>query len=170
MADEHLSQKETAKRLGITPREVRNLGKRDDDSIPRGDDGKYPWPEARDWYVRFKQEELLRRRGLDEGGSYQDARAKKTAMQARLAELEVFRREGELVALSDIAVLVHSPLEAVDAALKSAPSRHAPELAAAAGLKVQEAKRHLDTIMEEVRSSLRDARGDSPYDLVKVDA
>lgn len=94
MATEYLTQKDLSTRLSISTRQIRNLH---DEGIPREKNGRYPWPEARDWYIQFKQEEALWRAGHAEGADYEAARAEKMRAEAILRGLTVAERRGLLV-------------------------------------------------------------------------
>lgn len=153
-----LTQIDCAERLGISTRQLRALSG-SDGPVPRNEDGSYPWPECQKAYVAFKQQEKLKRTGHKETSEYEQARARKVAAQARLAELEVLQREGELIALSDVEQMVRGPLEQVDAALRNVPARYASELAAAAKIKVPTAMELLEAVIERIRADLR-ALGD----------
>lgn len=152
---EELTQKELALRLGITTRAVRDLHAH---GIPRLPNGKYPWPDARHWYVRFKQDERERRKGSGEELDLRRELARKTAAQADEAELRLAERRRELIHIRDIERLVREPLEQVDAGLRNAPSRYAPELAELAGISIAKAMQFLEQIMERVRTDLREIR------------
>lgn len=160
MADS-LTQMECSKRLGIQTRQLRKLSG-PDGPVPRNADGSYPWPEAQKGYVAFKQRERLKRSGHGEGSEYEQARVRKVAAQARLAELEAMRLAGDLVAMADIEAMVRAPLELVDAALRNAPARHAADLAAAAKIKVPVAMQLLEDIVERIRADLRTVTDDEP--------
>lgn len=152
---EALLQTELATRLGITTRAVRKLH---DHGIPRDEQtSRYPWPDARDWYIKFKQEEVDRRRGAGSALDFQVERARKTAVQADREELKLAQERREMVHMDDVAELVRAPLERVDGALKNAPARHAGDLAEAAGIPAASAKRLLETVIEAIRGDLRRA-------------
>lgn len=126
-----LSQKDAASRLGITPRQLRRL---DDSGIPRTDDGTYPWPRVRDWYLEFKQREAIDRTlgGSTNGNSskaYYAARARKEAALADLREMEVQERRGELLHIDDLEELVAAPLDRLRTQLLALPGTLAPRLA-----------------------------------------
>lgn len=154
---EPLSQKEFAKRLGISTRAVRDLHAH---GIPRRKDGKYPWPEARHWYIRFKQDERERRQGGGEDLDLRREMARKTAAQADEAELRLAERRREMIHIRDIERLVREPLEQVDAGLRNASSRHAAELAELAGISIAKAMHFLEQVMERIRTDLREIRHD----------
>lgn len=155
MAAEGLTQLEFAERLGITTRAVRKLH---DHGIPRLDNGRYPWPEARHWYIKFKQEEVDRRRAPAGELNLQTELARKTAAQADTAELQLAERRREMIHIRDLEELVRGPLEQVAAALKNAPSRYASALAEAADIPIPRAMRLLEDIVERIRGDLRRAR------------
>lgn len=159
---EELSQVELAKRLGISPRAVRKLhGSDDRPGIPRGENGSYPWPEARNWYLDFKKNEQARRHGGGGGHDFQKERARFTATRADLAELQLAEKRGELIHIRDVAELLRVPLEQANSTLKNAPARHAARLAEEAKIPTPVAMRMLEEIVELVRADLRAARHDS---------
>lgn len=152
---EELTQKELATRLGITTREVRNLHGH---GIPRLENGRYPWPDARHWYIHFKQAERERRQGGYEDLDLRRELARKTAAQADEAELRLAERRRELIHIRDVERLVREPLEQVDAALRNAPSRYASDLAELADISIPKAMQLLESIVERIRTDLREIR------------
>lgn len=148
-----LTQTEAAKRLGITPRQLRTLSGRG--VVSRLADGSYPWPQAEEDYEAFTEESKRKRDAGFGDESYERARARKTAAQAELAEVAVAEKRRQLIPLTEVHALVRKPLEAVDAALKNAPSRHASSMASALGVKVPAAMKALQLITEEIRGELR---------------
>lgn len=151
---ERLTQKDAAERLGITTRHLRDLTKRG--VVTRLEDGSYPWPDVETEHDAFLEEAEERRSAGFGDGSYEQARARKVAAQARLAELEVQQREGELVALADVEAMLAEPLERVNSILQAAPSRHGSQLAKAAGIPLTEARSALADVVEEIRAELRE--------------
>lgn len=127
MAAETLTQKDLAVRLAITPRQIRNLH---DEGLPREDSGRYPWPEARDWYVEFKQHEHVRRLGFETGGSesFEKARARKTAAEADLKLLQLAERRGILVPVDVIQTTLARVAERIRQRILGIPDRWALEL------------------------------------------
>lgn len=155
---EDLNQKQLAKRLGISPRAVRDLHEH---GIPHERNGRslrYPWPKARHWYIEFKQDERERRRGEGRELKLQEEKARETAAKADIAEAKAAQILGELIHVDDVSELVAGPLKQVNATLKNAPSRHAADLAKLAGIKKAAAMKLLEQIMEEVRTDLRRIR------------
>lgn len=149
-AVEELTQKELCKRLGIKARQVRNLHGH---GIPRSPTTRlYPWPDARDWYIRFKQEEKLERSG-GRANSYDAVRARKVVAQAELAEIERDRLLGQLVAIDDVEAMVREPLDRVDAKLLAVPGKWA---ASVLGLEsIPEGMKRLQVIVDDIRAELR---------------
>lgn len=89
-----LSQRDLAAHLGLSTQQIRNL---EDKGIPHRAEGRrklYPVPESIQWYVQFKVDEALGRRG---DADFAEARARREYARARLAEMEVGQAEGELV-------------------------------------------------------------------------
>jgi len=158
---EALSQKELADRLNVSPRQVRNLT--NEGVISRRRDGSYPWPKAHQEWIAFKMTERERRYSKDKLNLTEE-QARHTAIKAEIAELDLAERRGELVHVEDSTRLVRAALEAVDASLKTAPSRYAQDLAAAVKVPTARALRLLEDIIENVRGDLRNARRDGDDD------
>lgn len=160
MAVEELTQVEFAERIGVSTRAVRKLH---DHEIPRLPNGRYPWPEARHWYIRFKQEEVDRRRAPAGELNLQAEMARKTAAQADAAELQLAERRREMIHIRDVEAMVRVPLEQVAAALKNAPSGYAEDLATEADIPIPRAMRILEDIVERIRADLRRARDEDGH-------
>lgn len=152
MPTEELTQKEFARRIDRTPRLVRKLTNQG--ILPRLPNKKYPWPEAHDAWIEFKQTERERRYS---GGDrdLREERARKVAADADLAELKLAQLRSELVHIDDLEKKLRTALHAVDTGLRNAPARHANDLAAAAEIEVPVAIRILEDVVEEVREALR---------------
>lgn len=154
---EDLTQKEAAQRLGISPRHLRRITK--SEVVSRNEDGSYPWPQVRDEHrAHLRSVDDERAAGFGDS-SYEAARARKTAAQARLAELEVAEREGRLIAIEDMEEMLREPLEKVNVVLKNVPSRQGPALAKAADIPLADAKALLSDAIEAVREELREVPG-----------
>lgn len=94
-AGEWITQKELAERLDLTVRQVRNLG---DHGLPRREDGRYPWPDAQKWYIRFKQQEKVQRANVERpNDAERAARTRKLTAEAIARELEIAERQGQLI-------------------------------------------------------------------------
>ena len=124
---EELTQTEAAARLTITTRQLRRIP---DEFTGRLKSGKYPWPECQKGYIRFKQQDELRRRGHSEtrASEYEAARARKVAAQARLAELEVALRESELIPIAVFREVIAEVADRVMGFLKNIPGAWPPQL------------------------------------------
>lgn len=150
---EDLTQKEAAKRIGISPRQLRTLTTRGD--VSRNDDGSYPWPTVREEHRALKAAHEEDRAAGFGDDAYEKARARKTTAQAELAEMQAKKLRGEVVDRKDVAAMVRAPLEAVDRVLKSAPRRHARRWAKVLRVKEAEALELIETLVEDVRTELR---------------
>lgn len=124
---EELSQTQAAARLAITTRQLRRIP---DEFTGRLRNGKYPWPDVHKGYVRWKQQDELRRRGHSEtrASEYEAARARKVAAQARLAELEVAQRESELIPITVFREVIAEVSDRVMGWLKNIPGTWPPQL------------------------------------------
>ena len=123
---EDLTQKEAARRLKITARRLRDLSGRGD--ISRNEDKSYPWPLIREEHRALKAE-ADRKRGVPvEGTSYYEARARHEATKARMAELELMVREGELINVADHRASLARIMDAFRAALLSIPGSWGPRI------------------------------------------
>lgn len=153
---ETLTQKEASKRLGISAKQLRRLTKKHD--APRNDDGSYPWPEVVDWYKDFKQDEALRRRGINrEAGEadYEQARAREKAAKADMAELELLERKGELIPVQVYKDELASVLTSVRSRLLNLPGRLGRELAPE--MKPEEAEQIVEQGVREALEELQRA-------------
>lgn len=122
---EELTQKEAARRLALTPRQLRNLA---DHGVPRLESGLYPWPDTQKWYVEFKKEEERRRSGRSDDTEYEKSRARKMAAQAEREELEVAQLRGELVTLEVVEQEWARSLSRARGVLLALPGKIAPDL------------------------------------------
>lgn len=149
---EALTQKEAAERLGISPSTLRKHTK--DGRVPRNEDDSYPWPEVRDAYLDLKVKAKRKRQSGFGRESYEDARARKFAAQARLAELDVLEREGELVAADDVVALCMQAVDLCDLGLRRGKAPAAKVLAHEAGISEGAALEIVDRVVERVRAEL----------------
>lgn len=126
---EALPQVEVANRLAVSAKQVRRLTKQK--GMPRNDDGSYPWPEVADWYKAFKQEEVLRRKNLDDLPDPDKMLARKRKIEADIKELELRRKKGDLIprhAVLESRLEVYTKMRS---RWENVPGRRAKELAAA---------------------------------------
>ncbi len=159
MPQENITQAELAKRLDRTTKQIRNLTSRH--GMPRNADGSYPWPESHEWWVKFKMEEKDRRRGNDAGVSDLDrARAAKEWALAKMRELELEERMGELVSADYLARQVEDCCTAVRATLNNVPGKYAPRIIGVDS--VGKAQLILQDVVDEVLRSLQEAAEQIP--------
>lgn len=126
MTTEQLSQKDLAKRLDLTTRQIRNLHSH---GIPRLDNGKYPWPDAQKWWVAFKQEEKVQRSGSGKEPSELDkARAEKERALAQLNQLKLEKELGNLVSIDYLDQQLLAALQQTRQVLNNLPGKIAPRL------------------------------------------
>jgi phage terminase Nu1 subunit (DNA packaging protein) len=86
-----------SKLLDLTPRRVQQLAK--EGVIPRAERGRYELVLAVRGYIRY-----LKERSLNPGViSFDEVRARKTAAEAEMAELELSERKKQLVPMEDVA-------------------------------------------------------------------
>ena len=161
MDDLRVNQATIARIFGKDVRTIQRWGAEGFPRIGEGPATTYDVPACVAWAI-----ERERAAAVPLHADYNQALAEKTAAQAELAQMEVAKLRGELVALEDIKPLVRGPLEQVDAALRNAPARYAADLAAAAKLKdgLRRAQRILGDIIERIRDDLRKLAddGDGP--------
>lgn len=131
---------------------MRNL---DELGIPRetDDDGRaiYPWPAALRWYVTYR-EELAARRAAP--ATIDEARERKLVAEARLAEIEVAKREGVLIPLETHEAVVAALAERLRAVLINAPSQYGLDLERA-GVSPADAQTILENIADSLTRALR---------------
>lgn len=155
VALKYLTQKDAAERLRISTSWLRVLTDRG--VIRREEDGSYPWPQVAEDYERY-QADL--EGGEDEPGEivydYDQARARKTQLDADLREDELAVRRGKLIPAEEVLERVRRPLEAVDGALKSARTRHGRAWASRLGISQAEAMDLIGTLVDEIRADLRE--------------
>lgn len=154
---EHVTQKEAAKRLGLSDRRVRTLTGQQ--VLHRGSDGMYPFPRVAaeyEAYTRGREEEQAGDIEEEEAEDFFRARARKTAAEADIAEMDSAKLRGELIHRRDVAALVRAPLEAVNRKLKAAPQRLAKRWAGAMRMTEAEALVLIRDMVEDVRSELQE--------------
>ena len=140
---ELLTVVETAERLFVTERTVRNWLKGND--LPSSESGKgrmLEWRTTLAWYVGYKAEEL----GNDGNGSapdgnvsapdgnvgpeetYEAALSRKTRAEADLKELQLAKARGEVASISDVERVLTSSNIAIQTQMLAVPSRLATQL------------------------------------------
>lgn len=116
-----VSQAELSRILPLTTRQIHNLER---EGMPHRAEGRrkfYPLPGAVDWYVRYR--ERLARSEM-ESTDYEEARARREAARARLAEMEVAREEGRLIPHDVVEeIFGQQMLGSLRAAIRNMPGR-----------------------------------------------
>ncbi|MEZ4414636.1 MAG: hypothetical protein R3E10_02705 [Gemmatimonadota bacterium] len=102
---EWITGAELAHRIGVTPRWVYELigSGLPCDRSRAAREGQVPWPEALEWYIRYRAEWEARRAAPR---SLQESRRRKIEAEARIALIEADRKEESLILLehSDAAI------------------------------------------------------------------
>lgn len=130
-----INQKELAKRLELTPQRIRAMHDEGLEFKKEGRENLYPWPKTREWYADRKEEERRARAenaGRRGGGSEieKEARARKMAAQARLAEIELAKAQAALIPMTVHEEIVTQLAERLVAAIKNLPQSWAKQLTA----------------------------------------
>ena len=120
-----LTPAEAADRLGRSPKWLRELASKQ--GLPRepGRGGRYPWPAIREWHHRYLENKIIEKL---QPSNWRDERAAYTRVQRKLAELELRKREGELVEIEDVVRISGKMLDKLRAGLLNVPSTWTPEL------------------------------------------
>lgn len=128
-AIERLSQTELARRLGLTPRQIRNLEKK---GLPygypkkKGSDKEYPWPTCNLWYIDFRIQSEFERLGRKP--DLDGARARKEDALARRAEWDLAKDQGKFVSAVFLRAQVGRVLEQCVVELRTLTGRWKDEL------------------------------------------
>lgn len=145
-----LTQKETAERLEITPRQLRRIP---DEYTGRLEDGSYPWPETLHGYVRWKQSEILKRKGHESRPPEVDSeRAERLALQNWKLALEIAELEGSLIPVDIHERRCSEFAESVNAALRSIRTRWASEIVGISDVK--QAQQVLASLVNDLLTEL----------------
>lgn len=158
-----LSQGEVAERLGLSTRQVRRLG---DAGIPREEEG-YPWPEVREWYNEFKQQEALDRAfgGADDRQKWMEARARKEAALADLHEIDLAERRASMLHVDDLPELFGTPLRHLELAVRTLPRRIAGRLSPEGELPATPVGELAVIIRDEVHDFLEELADGAPFSM-----
>lgn len=149
-----LTQKETADRLGVSVRWLRDLTKAEEIPCERqGRTLRYLWPGVRDWYNTYLNQIA---REKYEPSDLKEERAGLVRVQRHLAELDFQKKEGKLVEVDTAAEEIKRVTSFLRGRLLNLPGRLGPELV---GLKtISEAVAIVD---REVRETLSEIVGDA---------
>lgn len=146
------TKKELAELLAVTPRQINNLVKEGMPQRLNGGRPKYGM-EAVTWYYGRKLEEVKAER---RNTSLDEARTKKSLAQAALAELELKRKTGEVIAISEVTDEYARTLIRLRGKILAVPGRWAPRFAP----KMTRAKSQslLEQAMRDAIDELRESR------------
>lgn len=125
MAIQEVNQKEFAALVGLSARQVRNL---EDEGLPHEAEGNrksYPLPEAVQWYIQRKREEVVRE---FEKADYKQAKARREMARARMAEIDLAKEEGRLISKEVVDQTYGEAMDQVRAALMNMPGRWGAQL------------------------------------------
>lgn len=112
-----------SKLLDLTPRRVQQLSK--EGVIPKAERGRYELVPAVRGYIRY-----LKERSINPGVvSFDEVRARKTAAEAELVEIELKERRNSLVPVSDVIDAWLELIAACKSRMLSMPAKLAPVVA-----------------------------------------
>jgi phage terminase Nu1 subunit (DNA packaging protein) len=112
-----------SKLLDLTPRRVQQLSK--EGVIPKAERGRYELVPAVRGYIRY-----LKERSINPGVvSFDEVRARKTAAEAELVEIELKERRNSLVPVSDVIDAWLELVAACKSRMLSMPAKLAPVVA-----------------------------------------
>lgn len=112
-----------SKLLDLTPRRVQQLSK--EGVIPKLDRGRYELVPAVRGYIRY-----LKERSINPGVvSFDEVRARKTAAEAEMAELELLQRKGDLIPMQQVVDTWLELIASCRSKMLSMPAKLAPVVA-----------------------------------------
>ncbi len=137
---------DTAERLGVTPKWLRELVKTG--VLPR-EKGGYPWPAVRDAYHAHLESKR------DEVSELRIERAALVRVQREAAELDLAERRGALVQISEVTEEYGRVLERLRARILNMPGKFAPRLVRKKLTTVRQVRVVLDDLARELIAELR---------------
>lgn len=147
---------EAGRRLGITPQSIGVWGARSDSPTRLiGGQREYQWPN----FPRWREEQLIATalEGAAQSSDFLEARSRKMAADAAMAELDLSERRDELVSVEAFRETLSKILTNIRAQLLSVPGRYSARIVGVDSL--PDAQRHLDAIVRDVMRELRDGEG-----------
>lgn len=139
-----------ARLFKLTPRRIQQLAA--EGVIPRGQRGKYAFVPCIQAYIEHLRTQVDAIQRATAALDSSDAATRLKTAQARLAELELDRQEGKLVAVHDAAEAVEQRLSALRSQLVTLPQRVAPVVLGCKTLAEVTAK--LDAAVAEAMTSI----------------
>ena len=156
-----LTPAEAADRLGRSPKWLRELASKQ--GLPRepGRGGRYPWPAIREWHHRYLENKIIEKL---QPSNWRDERAAYTRVQRKLAELELRKREGELVEIATVVAVNGKMLDVLRQGLFSIPSTWTPELVVLDMKSPRKVMARLIELRDELMTCLRDEFTEDKHD------
>lgn len=151
-----VGRKEIAEVLGISEREVTNLVKQQPDfpSVQEGRSRKFPRTQCVRWYVRFKQEEAVKRAKPVSKENDDEIRKRTRVVELLLLEVEYAEREKQLLPADTVDQVVGEVCDRLRAVITNLRATHAMRLEEA-GVDPAVADSVLGEIEEELMIALR---------------
>lgn len=151
-----LSQAELMRVTGLSRQTLAELAREPD--CPQKMSGRnrvYPWPGWMTWYVERRVGRAVDR---VKPADFEEAKARKMAADAELAELELAKQRGDLVTLSDAMVIFDDRLERLRAKLVAVPSKEAHRFLGLTRMPaaVSELRAVVDATMAEMSGEVED--------------
>ena len=149
MSDRLLTQKELAEVLPVKARQIRNLVK---EGLPQEELGArtlYPLAECVRWYIDYR--ERVRDGDRSELG---EIKARKLTAQARLAEMEVAKADGELIPLVMHEERLGAILDRLRSKILAVPGSWSPRIVGVKG--VREGVKRLKPLVSALLEALAD--------------
>lgn len=166
-ADRLITKAEAAELLGLTERRLEQLVA-EDPRVPcvgRGKNRRFPWPGLREWRDRELVQQGVR---SVRPQSIEEARARKLAAEADLAEMEAAERRGELMPTTLWRQRFAAACGRLRALLLNLPSRYGPQLleTLAKRLRPEDLRRIEDFLTRMVQETMAEleASDDVPED------
>lgn len=156
MPAREVNQTEFAALLGLTTRQVRNL---ESQGLPHRAEGNrkyYPIPDGIQWYANKQREDALSELGQ---ADYKEARARREAARARMAEINLAKEEGRLLPRDVVKeIFGDKMLDRVRAALLNFPGRWGAQVVGLDSPREGEAilKQAVSEILEELSGPAAD--------------
>lgn len=147
-----VKQLELARILGVDERTIQRWHK---DGLPRHGEGRgirYPLTECIAWVRQRDREQVEAQTERGAPTDYDEAKARKMAAEAELAELELARARGTIVTVDDVERMLSAPLYRLRAKLLNLPSKWSPSLVGCRT--IAEAQTRLEAAVEEAMLSL----------------
>jgi phage terminase Nu1 subunit (DNA packaging protein) len=161
-----IEQKELAKRLGLTSRQIHNLVEAGMPRVMEGTKAFYPWPESNHWYLKHKID-AAQAAGKSKTEKNAELADRKLEIEVRRAELDLGREEGSLVTIDYMEQQLEAMLQRLRAKLLNFPAKWAPALV---GMRsIAEAQARLEPALHEAMEALTETGEDPELDALDDD-